>query len=82
MREVIHEAGASRVEGVPVKAHSIRGVSTSMALNRNWSVSSVLEADTWRSNSVFASIYLRDLQFEYENIRSLGLFVAAEEQIS
>ena len=49
------------------------GVSTSTAFHRNWSVSSVLEAAAWRSNSVFAALYLRDLQFEYENIRSLSL---------
>ena len=76
LREVIHEAGANREEGVPVRAHSIRGVSTSTAFHRNWPVSSVLEAATWRSNSVFAAFYLRELQFEYENIRSLGPFVS------
>ena len=61
LREVLYDAGASRVEGVPVRAHSIRRVSTSTAFHRNWSVSSVLEAAIWRSNSVFAAFYLRDL---------------------
>ena len=48
---------------------------------KNWSIASVLDAASWRSNSVFASFYLRDLQFEYKSIRSLGPLVAAGEQI-
>ena len=70
------------MEGGPVRAHDIRGVSTSVAFHRNWSVSSILEAATWRTNSVFAAFYRRDLQHEFYDIRSLGPFVAAGEQIS
>ena len=44
--EVIHEAGAGRVEGNPVWAHSFRSLSPSAAFHRMWSVSSVLEAAT------------------------------------
>ena len=61
LREVIHEAEAGRPEVGPVRAHSIRGLSTSAAFHRNWSVASVLESATWRSNLVFVSFYLRDL---------------------
>ena len=82
MREVIHESGASRVDGGPVRAHSVRSVSTSAAFHRNWSVSRVLGAATWKTNPVFAAFYFWDLQYEFENIRSLGLFVAAGERIS
>ena len=57
------------------------GISTSTAFRKNWSIVSVLDAASWRSNSVFASFYLRDLHFEYEGICSLGPFVAAGEQI-
>ena len=81
LREVIHEAGASRKVDVPVHAHSVRGIATSTALHKNWSISSVLDAASWRSNSVFASYYLRDLHFEYEDLRSLGPFLTAFEQI-
>ena len=77
LREVIHE-----VEVGLVRAHSIRGVSTSTIFHRNWSVSSVLESATWRTNSVFASFYLRDFQHEFNELRSLGPFVAAGERIS
>ena len=37
----------------------------------------VIEATSWRSNSVFASFYLKDLQYELEGWKSLGPFVAA-----
>ena len=81
LREVIHEVEAGRPEVGPVRAHSIRGVSTSAVFHRNWSVASVLESATWRSSSVFVSFYLRDLQHEIDGIRSLGPFVAAGSRI-
>ena len=57
---VIHEAEARarREEGNPVRAHSFRSVSPSVAFNLTWSVSSVLEAATWGTNSIFASFHL------------------------
>ena len=64
-------------EGLPLKAHSIRGVSMSAAFLQNWSVSKVLEATTWKSNSVFAPFYFQDIQYVFEGICSLGPFVAA-----
>ena len=79
LREVIHESGAYRVANGPVSAHDICGVSTSAAFHRNWSMSSVLEATTWRTSSVFVSFYLRDIQHEFDDICSLSLFVAAGE---
>ena len=81
LREVIHKAEAARPEVGPARAHSIRGVSTSAAFHRNWSVASVLESATWRSNSVFVSFYLHDLQHEFEGLCSLGPFVAAGSRI-
>ena len=42
---------------------------------------SVLESATWRSNSVFASFYLRDIQHEFDGIRSFGPFIAAGSRI-
>ena len=75
LREVITVAGVGSV-----CAHEIRGVSTSVAFHRNWSVSAVLESATWSSSSVF-SFYLRDIQHEYDGIRSLGPFMAAGSRI-
>ena len=77
LREVISDAGAVRGdEGPPLRAHSIRGLSTSAVFLQNWSVSKVLEAATWRSNSVFAYYYFRDIQYVFEGLWSLGPFVA------
>ena len=44
LREVISESGASKEPGVVPRALSIRGVATSTAFHRNWSVFSVLDA--------------------------------------
>ena len=81
LREVIHGAGAARPEAGSVRAHSVMGVSTSAAFHKNWSVAIVLESATWHSNSVFTSFYLRDLQHEFDGLRSLGPFVAAGDRI-
>ena len=78
LRDVIIGAGAADlVSESSVRAHSIMGVATSVAFLRNWSVSKVLKAATWRSNSVFASFYLKDVSYLFEGLRSLGPFVAA-----
>ena len=79
--EVIHGAEASCPEVGAVRAHDIRGVSTSVVFHRNWSVSAVLHAATWSSSSVLSSFYLRDLQYEFQGLRSLGPFVAAGSRI-
>ena len=57
LREVIHGAEATRPEAGTVRAHDIRGVSTSVAFHRSWSVSAVLDAATWSSSSVFTSFF-------------------------
>ena len=50
LRQVIAEAGVSFVADVVPRAHSIRGVATSTAFHRNWSLTSVLNAACWRSS--------------------------------
>ena len=78
LRDVIIGAGAEDVVSESsVRAHSIRGVATSVAFLRNWSVSKVLEAATLRSNFVIFSFYLKDVSYLFEDLRSLGPFVAA-----
>ena len=76
LREVIVHSGASSNDVAAPKAHSIRGIATS-AFFKNWPLSSVLEAASWRSNTVFTSFYLKDVQYIFEGVRSLGPFVAA-----
>ena len=53
-----------------------RRVSISAVFMQNWSVSKVLEAASWKLNSVFASLYLRDVQYVFEGLHSLGPIVA------
>ena len=77
LREVIVHSGASSNDVAAPKAHSIRGIATSSAFFKNWSLSSVLEAASWRSSTVFTSFYLKDVQYIFEGVRSLGPFVAA-----
>ena len=81
LREVIIQSGASSQSDQDPRAHSIRGIATSSAFFCNWSLRSVLEAASWRSNSVFTSFYLWDLQFVLDGVHSLGPFVAAGEHI-
>ena len=77
LREVIVHSGASPNDVAAAKAHSIRGIATSSAFFKNWSLGSVLEAASWRSNTVFTSFYLKDVQYIFDNVHSLGPFVAA-----
>ena len=62
LREVIVHSGASSNDVAAPNAHSIRGIATSSVFFfRNWSLASVLEASSWRSNTVFTSFYLKDV---------------------
>ena len=61
LREVIVHSGASSIDVAAPNAHSICGIATSSAFFRNWSLASVLEAASWRSNTVFTSFYLTDV---------------------
>ena len=78
LRETISGAGALREgEGQSLRAHSIRGISTSLIFKKNWSTKQVLQAATWRSTSVFSSFYLRDVAYTWDSCKSLGPFVSA-----
>ena len=55
----------------------VRGIAASIAFARNAPLSSILEAATWSSSSVFTSFYLKDVQFSSSDGFSLGLVVAA-----
>ena len=81
LRDVISSAGASSQDKTP-RAHSIRGMATSFSFVRNASISKVLEAASWRSNSVFSSFYLKDVAYSLGECRSLGPFIAAGAVIS
>ena len=83
LRQVIEKGdGSFAGDTFRYRAHSIRGVGTSLAFKRNWSCSQVLSAATWKSNSVFTSFYLNELAYELDDVRSLGPFVAAGQEIN
>ena len=78
LRKTIFDAGAVGGDGgPPPRAHSIRGIAASVAFLKNVSISRVLEAASWRSNSVFTSFYFKEVQVELDGVRSLGPIVAA-----
>ena len=60
-----------------VLAHGVWGIAASWAFHRNASLSSVLEASTWSSASVFTSFYLTDIQLSSSQGFGLGPVVAA-----
>ena len=82
LREVIVNSGASSGDVAAPRTHSIRGIATSSAFFKNWSLPSILEAASWRSNTVFTSFYLKDVQYIFEGVRSLGPFVAAGKRLA
>ena len=57
LREVIISSGASSGDVAAPRAHSIHGIAAFSVFFRNCSLSSVLEATSWRSNTVFTSFY-------------------------
>ena len=61
LQEVLGHSGASSNDVTAPNVHSIRGIATSSAFFRNWSLASVLEASSWRSNTVFTSFNLTDV---------------------
>ena len=83
LRETIVRAHSSLEERhygpLKVKAHSIRAVATSFNFWKNRSLQDVLNAATWRTASVFAKFYLRDVErfSPMDMLFSLGPIVAA-----
>ena len=61
-----------------VRAHSVRGIATSLNFWKNRSISQVLQAATWKTPSVFAKHYLKDMEkYSPEDlVYSLGPIVA------
>ena len=57
LRAVIVQSGASSQSGQVPRAHSIRGIATSFAFLRNWSLRSVLEAASWRLNTGYFFLF-------------------------
>ena len=83
LRDLIVQAHRSLDESdmdlLKVKAHDIRGIATSFNFWVNRSIQDVLKAATWKTASVFAKHYFRDIErFSPQNmLYSLGPIVAA-----
>ena len=77
IKEAHKKASPEVMKLVKVKPQEIRAVSTSLAFAHNLAIDSVLEAAQWRSNSVFASYYLKEVALQYEECCSLGPLVVA-----
>ena len=61
-----------------VTAHEVRALSTSWAFFRGTSLSDLLSAVHWRSQSTFSSAYLRDMAVESDGMFSLGPVCVAQ----
>lgn len=81
LRDIIKEAHATIPDvicpEIKVKAHDIRGMAASMLLWKNCSIPSILKAARWRTHSVFANHYLKDISRKEGDVFSLGPFVSA-----
>ena len=84
LREVISQSVSNSSPGpsAGMRAHSIRGMATSSAFLKNFSLPKVLEAATWKSSSVFTSFCLKDVAFSFLNGFGLSPFVAANSIVS
>ena len=71
--QVILDAGAVDDGALLPRTHSVCAVAASAAFLRNWSVSKVLEAATWRSNPVFTLFCFRNLSYTLDSSLSLAL---------
>ena len=77
MLEAHKEVSEESIKLCRVKSQEVRAVSTSLAFAHNLSIETVVEAAQWRSNSVFASHYLKEVALHYENCKALGPIVSA-----
>ena len=86
LRQVILDAHAwvpeNRYAELKVKAHDIRSVATSVAFKKNVPIRNILEAATWRSQSVFSNFYLKECEFSFNDRFRLGPIVVASATIS
>ena len=76
LRQLITESGTVS-SLVPPRAHDIRGIAASLNYYSNLSISAIKEAATWKSNSVFAMRYLKDMSATRSRLKGMGPLIAA-----
>ena len=67
-----------RASRLHIKAHEVRAVATSTALDRNCALRDIIGAVGWRSDSTFAASYLRDLSSRRASLDLVGPVVAVQ----
>ena len=66
------------VAGLRIKAHEVRAVSASVALQRNCAVNDIVAAFSWKSDSTFAKVFLRDRNRQATELDRLGVVAVAQ----
>ena len=79
IRDAYSDLSPERASQLRIKAHEVRAVATSTALDRNCALRDIISAVGWRSDSTFASSYLRDLSSQRETLDLVGPVVAAQQ---
>ena len=80
LQQLIVDSGAVSTSRPP-RAHDIRGIATSLNYYSNLSLSNLMQVATWKSNSVFASRYLKEVSATQDNIRQFGPLVIAGDRL-
>ena len=80
LRQLIVDSGAMSTSRPP-RAHDIRGIATSLNYYSNLSLSNLMQVATWKSNSVFASRYLKEVSATQDNLRQFGPLVIAGDRL-
>ena len=63
------------------RAHELRAISASWAYMNYIPLEEILKSAVWSSTSLFASHYLRDFREQTENLRAMGLIIAAQKVV-
>lgn len=81
LRNLIREAHSQIKEDIlpnfKVRVHDIRVVSTSLAIKRNMSLTSIFPSTYWRCRSIFASHYLKDVETVFNDSSTFGPLLVA-----
>ena len=78
MRCAYEDPAPGGVAGLRIKAHEVRAVSASVALQRNCAIKDIVAAVSWKSDSTFAKFYLRDMNRQAAELDRLGAVAVAQ----
>ena len=81
LRQLFTESGALS-SSVPQGTHDIRGIATSLNYYSKLSLSTINEADTWKSKRVFAIRYLNDMPTTRSRLKDRGPLIATGSAVN